>query len=95
MLRWTKQRRGVDPGDATQYVLRDPAAGVIVAAIQQIDAGKWFWYTLRGVRPAMNSSKTPAKMLEAKAQCMKYVKEHRQDGRETRTTATADQVHEG
>lgn len=95
MLRWKKRRRKVSPWETTEYVLRDTDTGTIVAAVQQIGVGKWFWYTLRGIRPAMNSSKTPAPMAEAKVQCMQYVKEHRQDGQKAQDAATADPVHEG
>lgn len=94
MLRWKRRKREGSPWETTQFVLRDTVTGTIVAAVQQMDVGKWFWYTLRSVGPAMNSCKTPVKMAEAKAECMKYVKEHRQDGRETKTAATADPVHE-
>ncbi len=93
MLRW-KQRK-VGPWETKQFVLRDTVTGTIVAAVQQIDVGEWFWYTLRGVRPAVNSYKTPVKIAEARAECMKYVKEHRQDDQKAQDAAPADSVHEG
>lgn len=95
MLRWKKRRYNVSPGDATQYLLRDTVTGTIVAAVQQIGDSKWVWYTLRGVKPAMNSCRTPAPMLEARAECIKYVKEHRRDDQKAQEAAVAAPGHEG